>query len=165
MNLNLTDEELKQLLVEAAKEGIKEYKKEVDKAKKKEKYHNTYKLMMGYRDAVFHVDNAISESSQVLDDENDEQRQQYLRSVRKTKFKTMLMLAHIDKMVDKVKEKYEQNGKQAEYEAFEMYFMQGMSYAEIADELNAGINTPRRWVNGVLDKLSVLLWGLEEPTE
>lgn len=165
MNLNLTDEELKQLLVEAAKEGIKEYKKEVDKAKKKEKYHNTYKLMMGYRDAVFHVDNAISESSQVLDDENDEQRQQYLRSVRKTKFKTMLMLAHIDKMVDKVKEKYEQNGKQTEYEAFEMYFMQGMSYAEIAEELNAGINTPRRWVNGVLDKLSVLLWGLEEPTE
>ena len=43
--------------------------------------------------------------------------------------------------------------------------MQGMSYGEIAEELNTGVNTPRRWINGVLDKLSVLLWGLEELPE
>lgn len=164
MNLNLTEDELKKLMVESAKEAVKEYKKELDKEKKKEKYHNTYKLMMSYRDAVFHVENAVSESSQVVDDDN-EQRQQYLRSVRQTKFKTMLMLAHIDKMVDKVKDKYAESGKGIEYQAFEMYFMQGMSYGEIAEELKTGVNTPRRWINGVLDKLSVLLWGLEEIQE
>ena len=30
-----------------------------------------------------------------------------------------------------------------------MYFMQGMDYAEIAEELDTGKNTPRRWVTGI----------------
>ena len=36
-----------------------------------------------------------------------------------------------------------------EYKAFEMYFMQGMDYAEIAEQLDTGKNTPRRWVTAV----------------
>ena len=43
------------------------------------------------------------------------------------------------------------------YKAFEMYFMQGMDYAEIAEELDTGKNTPRRWVTGIINELSVLL--------
>ena len=46
--------------------------------------------------------------------------------------------------------------------AFEMYFMQGMDYAEIAEELDTGKNTPRRWVTGIINELSVLLWGIDE---
>lgn len=45
---------------------------------------------------------------------------------------------------------------------FEMYFMQGMDYAEIAEELDTGKNTPRRWVTGIINELSVLLWGIDE---
>ena len=48
------------------------------------------------------------------------------------------------------------------YIAFEMYFMQGMDYAEIAEELDTGKNTPRRWVTGIINELSVLLWGIDE---
>ena len=158
--MKITDEELKELLVAAAKEGVKEYKRQQDKEKRNAKYHTTYKLMMSYRDAAFHGENAVSEGSQIED--SDEQTTTYLRSVRKTKFKTMLMLAHIDKMVEEVERKYEQAGKKIEFDAFDMYFMQGMSYTEIAQELNTGVNTPRRWINGILDKLSVLLWGLDD---
>ena len=43
-----------------------------------------------------------------------------------------------------------------------MYFMQGMDYAEIAEELDTGKNTPRRWVTGIINELSVLLWGVDE---
>lgn len=53
-------------------------------------------------------------------------------------------------------------GRGVEYKAFEMYFMQGMDYAEIAEELDTGKNTPRRWVTGIINELSVLLWGIDE---
>ena len=53
-------------------------------------------------------------------------------------------------------------GRGVEYKAFEMYFMQGMDYAEIAEQLDTGKNTPRRWVTGIINELSVLLWGIDE---
>lgn len=38
----------------------------------------------------------------------------------------------------------------------------GMDYAEIAEQLDTGKNTPRRWVTGIINELSVLLWGIDE---
>jgi len=40
--------------------------------------------------------------------------------------------------------------------------MQGKDYAEIAEELETGKNTPRRWVTAIINELSVLLWGIDE---
>ena len=33
---------------------------------------------------------------------------------------------------------------------------------EIAEELETGKNTPRRWVTAIINELSVLLWGIDE---
>ena len=49
-----------------------------------------------------------------------------------------------------------------EYNAFELYFMQGWDYEAIAEKLGTGKNTPRRWVTGIINELSVLLWGIDE---
>ena len=59
--MKITDDELKQLLSDAAKAGVTEYKKQEKKERKKDKYHDTFSLMKCYRDAVFHKENAISE--------------------------------------------------------------------------------------------------------
>lgn len=32
----------------------------------------------------------------------------------------------------------------------------------IAEKLGTGKNTPRRWVTGIINELSVLLWGIDE---
>ena len=61
-----------------------------------------------------------------------------------------------------IERRREAAGRGVEYKAFEMYFMQGMDYAEIAEELDTGKNTPRRWVTGIINELSVLLWGIDE---
>ena len=37
-----------------------------------------------------------------------------------------------------------------------------MNYAEIAEQLDTGKNTPRRWVTDIINELSVLLWGIDE---
>ena len=82
--------------------------------------------------------------------------------IRRTRFKTLIMTAHIDKAVEEIERRREAAGRSVEYKAFEMYFMQGMDYAEIAEELDTGKNTPRRWVTGIINELSVLLWGIDE---
>lgn len=161
--MRITDEELEQLLTKAAKAGVEEYKRQEAKEKKKNEYHDTFKLMKCYRDAVFHKENAISEGAQLeIEDMTEEERSTYLRSVRRTKFKTMLMLDHIDKNVEEIERRRKEDGKEIEYKAFELYFMQGLNYQEIAEELETGKNTPRRWITGIISELSVLLWGIED---
>lgn len=161
--MRITDEELEQLLTKAAKAGVEEYKRQEAKEKKKNKYHDTFSLMKCYRDAVFHKENAISEGAQLeIEDMTEEERSTYLRSVRRTKFKTMLMLDHIDKNVEEIERRRKKDGKEIEYKAFELYFMQGLNYREIAEELETGKNTPRRWITDIISELSVLLWGIED---
>ena len=154
--VQLHESELTELMQKQAKDAITELKRQEKQERKKEKYHNTFTLMKCYRDAVFHIENAISDGQQLeLKGMTDEQQRTYLESIRRTRFKTLIMTAHIDKAVEAA-------GRGVEYKAFEMYFMQGMDYAEIAEELDTGKNTPRRWVTGIINELSVLLWGIDE---
>ena len=120
--------------------------------------------MKCYRDAVFHRDNAVSEAAQLQQqgELTEEQQATYLRSIRRTRFKTILMLDHIDKAVEEIERRRTQQGREVEFKAFELYFMQGLDYVDIAEELNTGKNTPRRWISGIINELSVLLWGIDE---
>lgn len=155
--------EFEQLIQKAAKAAVAEYKRQGEKDKKRDKYHNTFMLLKCYRDAAFHVENAISDGTQLaLAGMTDEQQRTYLESVRRSRFKTMIMTAHIDKAVEEMERRRKAAGREVEYKAFEMYFMQGMDYAQIAEELETGKNTPRRWVTAIINELSVLLWGIDE---
>lgn len=85
---------------------------------KKEKYHNTFTLMKCYRDAVFHIENAISDGQQLeLKGMTDEQQRTYLESIRRTRFKTLIMTAHIDKAVEEIERRREAAGRGVEYKA------------------------------------------------
>ena len=168
-HITISDEELQAMLHMAAKTAIKEIRKEEAKEKKKNKYHDTFSLMRCYRDATFHIENAISEGEQLeLEEMTEEQQETYLRSVRKTRFRTMLMTANIDKVIDEMARRRAKAGREIEYQVFEMYFMQGMSYEQIIEQIEKdkgeklGKNTPRRWVTGIINEMSVLLWGLED---
>ena len=165
----LTEEGLQAMLQAAAKAAIKELRKEEAKEKKKNKYHDTFSLMRCYRDATFHIENAVSEGTQLeLEGMTEEQQETYLRSVRKTRFRTMLMTANIDKAIDEMARRRAAAGRDIEYLVFDMYFMQGMTYEQIIEQVEKdsgeklGKNTPRRWVTGIINEMSVLLWGLED---
>lgn len=167
--ITVPEDELQAMLQAAAKAAIKELRKEEAKEKKKNKYHDTFSLMRCYRDAVFHIENAVSEGAQLeLEGMTEEQQETYLRSVRRTRFKTLLMTANIDKAIDEMAKRRKAAGREVEYQVFDMYFMQGMSYEQIIDQVEKdtgerlGKNTPRRWVTGIINEMSVLLWGLED---
>lgn len=159
--LSATD--LEQMIKKAAKTAITEFEKKREQEKKRDKYHNTFTLMKCYRDAVFHIENAISDGTQLeLSGMTDDQQRTYLESIRRSRFKTLIMTEHIDKAVEEIERRRKAAGREVEYKAFELYFMQGKDYAEIAEELETGKNTPRRWVTAIINELSVLLWGIDE---
>ena len=159
----LPADDLEELLKKAAKAAITEYEKKREQEKKRDKYHNTFTLMKCYRDAAFHIEHAISDGTQLeLDGMTDEQQRIYLQSVRRSRFKTLIMTAHIDKAVEEIERRRVAAGREIEYKAFELYFMQGKDYAEITEELETGKNTPRRWITAIINELSVLLWGIDE---
>ena len=156
-------QEVEQLIQKVARAAVAEYKRQEEKERKCDKYHNTFTLMKCYRDATFHIENAISDGEQLeLKGMTDEQQRTYLESVRRSRFKTLIMTAHIDTAVEEIERRRRAAGREVEYKAFELYFMQGMEYAEIAEELETGKNTPRRWVTAIINELSVLLWGIDE---
>lgn len=155
--------EVEQLIQKAARAAVAEYKRQEEKERKRDKYHNTFTLMKCYRDAVFHIENAISDGEQLeLKGMTDDQQRTYLESVRRSRFKTLIMTAHIDKAVEEIEHRRRMAGREIEYKAFELYFMQGWDYAAIAEALDTGNSTPRRWVTGIINELSVLLWGIDE---
>ena len=155
--------EVEQLIQKAARAAVAEYKKQEEKDKRQNKYHNTFTLMKCYRDAAFHIENAISDGEQLeLKGMTDEQQRTYLESVRRSRFKTLIMTAHIDKAVEEIEHRRRLAGREIEYKAFELYFMQGWDYEAIAEKLGTGKNTPRRWVTAIINELSVLLWGIDE---
>ena len=165
----LTEEDLKTMLQEAAKAAIKELKREESKERKRNKYHDTFSLMKCYRDAVFHIENAVSEGTQLeIQDMTEEQQETYLRSVRRTRFRTMLITANVDKVIDEMEKRRTAAGREMEYKIFDMYFMQGMTYEQIIEQVEKdtgerlGKNTPRRWVTGIINEMSILLWGIDE---
>ena len=114
--------DFEEMIQKAAKAAVAEFKKQEEKEKKRDKYHNTFTLMKCYRDAVFHIENAISDGTQLeLCGMTDEQQRTYLESVRRSRFKTLIMTAHIDKAVEEIERRREAAGRGVEYKAFEMY--------------------------------------------
>jgi len=157
--MELTENELKSLLADAAAEGIREYEKHKETERKNTRYKTTFNLLKSYRDAVIHT--AAGQKPE-LENLDAEQQGLYIRSIRRSKFKTLLILEHIDVAVEELKKRRAEKGREIEYKAFDMYFMQGCGYEDIAAELNTSKNTPRNWVTAAVSELSVMLWGLDE---
>lgn len=153
------EKEIEDIITAAVAAGIKQYREERKEEIRANKYHDTYTLMKKYKSAKYHADNAISDSAQL--DSEFFGRDEHLDSVRHTRAQTMLMLAHIDSVLTEMKRRREEQGREIEYTAFKMYFIDGVDYAEIAEKLNTGKNTPRRWISSIIDEMSTLLWGYE----
>ena len=74
--------EFEELIQKAARAAVREYRKQEEKEKRQNKYHNTFTLMKCYRDAVFHIQHAVSDGEQLeLKGMTEEQQRVYLESV------------------------------------------------------------------------------------
>ena len=115
----IPEAELEGLIQKAAKAAVSEFKRQEEKDKKRDKYHNTFALMKCYRDAVFHIEHAVSDGEQLgLAGMTEEQQRTYLESVRRSRFKTLIMTAHIDKAIEEIERRRKEADREVEYRAF-----------------------------------------------
>lgn len=150
----------------AVKAAIKEYDKEQKAESRKNVFHNTKLLMKHYNDLKSHIDNAIADVTQLEDDKLElgemyEEDELYILSIKKSKTKSIIMIAHIDTAMTTLYNQHRKKGTSEKYRALKSYYIDEKTYEEIAEQLNCGVNTPRRWINEMLNELGVYLFGVE----
>lgn len=149
----------------AAKEAIKEFDKEKKEENRKKVFHNTRLLLRHYNDLVSHVNNAIDDVNKLEQDLEDmeelDRDELYILSIKKSKSKTLIMIAHIDMALELLKKKQYKLCSPEKYRALELFYLKEKTYEDVAGKLNCGVVTARRWINEMINELSIYLFGIE----
>ncbi|MBQ8558543.1 MAG: hypothetical protein IJ439_00950 [Tyzzerella sp.] len=159
----MIDETTQLEIEETVKRAIAEAVKDEKKQRRQQILYNTRILMESYIEMRKHIENAISEAEEMEDDAFQifKSEDAHLESIRRSKLKTALMIANIDKAMQELDEEQKKIGTSYKYEAFKMHYIDGIPYEEISDRLNCGKNTPARWSKEMIRKMSVKLFGID----
>jgi hypothetical protein len=152
-----------ELISKAVKVAIKEYSKEQKSERRRKALHNTKMLLKNYDKIKSSIEEAISEASQ-LEEQSfaySDDEDVYINSIRKSKLKSLIVVAHIDRALDVVAEDYDKKGVMEKYDAFISCFMHQMSYEEAAAQYLSSKTSISRWVNEVTKELSIQLFGVD----
>lgn len=148
----------------AVREAIREYDKEKTIEQKRKVFHNTRLLMYNYNNLKDHAIKGIDSLKFAIDNGDYSELSEddiYILSIKRSKAKTLVMIAHIEMALQELKKKQLKENTLEKYLALEMFFIQEMTYEDIQEKLNCGKNTPSRWINQMINKLSVLLFGID----
>jgi beta-phosphoglucomutase-like phosphatase (HAD superfamily) len=149
----------------AVKQAIKEFDKEKRQEQKKKVFHNTKLLLKHYNDLKQHVENAIDDVRRLETDLEElgdlEKDELYILSIKRSKSKTLIMIAHVDMAMDTLRQKQIKLCSIEKYQALKMFYIDELSYEDIVKHFNCGVNTPRRWMNDMINELSILLFGID----
>lgn len=159
--------EIEQAAIMAADQAIKKYTMQEMKKKKDYRFRNTKLLLKNYNSLKAHLQNAkddINEINDIINDENIEiskRDELYIKSIRQSKFRTLIMLAHIDTAMTQLKDKMKSKDQYDKYRAVEEVYIHNKTYERTAEELNCGNATVRRWEKEATNELSILLFGVD----
>ena len=163
-NINV-EELINKAASKAATEAVKEFRMKERQENSKNTLHNTRLLLKKYNELVDNVENSIDRVNQLDDnpidyDDLDEDKL-YIKSIKKSKIKTLIMIAHIDKAMETLKENQIKKGTVEKYEVLEEFYLKGVKYDDIVQLHYCGVNTPRRWMAEMVEDLSILLFGID----
>lgn len=134
------------------------------KGKRKEELQTPTELTLiyleNYRELQRYVKEAVSEPDQIgAARYNISAERAYLRSIRECRAETVILLEHIDKAMQSLKEDVEASGEGYKYDVLEAVYIQGKTYAEVARDTGCGKNSPKKWCRAMIPKLSIKLFG------
>jgi hypothetical protein len=160
---------IEEMINKAAKQAIKEYDQEKREEARKKVFHNTGLLLKNYNSLMEHYKNAIDtvDISRIDDqieteiEELESEDELFIRSIRKSKFRTFIMLSHIDMALGELKNEMEHKHQSEKYNTLKMYYIQEKTFEEIAEQLNCSVITARRWKNEMIGELSIFLFGID----
>lgn len=161
-NSDETQQDMTEAIRIAVRKAFAEVKIEEKRAEKKKTLYNTRRLMESYIDLKKYINNAITEEEEVteaaysvLKGENAK-----LKSVKEAKMVTAMMIINIDRALTELETESRKEGTLYKYEAFRMHYIDGLTFEEIADQLDCGKNSPSNWCKAILKKMSVKLFGI-----
>ncbi|EDT74765.1 hypothetical protein [Clostridium butyricum] len=151
---------------EIIERAIQKYDNKQKRKYREKAFRNTKLLMDNYRDFKNHIEYSISDVNELqgiveLDLKKNDCDELFILSIKQSKVKTLIMTSHIEAALLILEEEQERTGTHERYDALVKYYLENKSYEKIAEELNAGKNTPSRWVREMIDRLSVLLFGID----
>lgn len=154
-----------QLARTAALEAVKEFEKSQRKNRRVKVFQNAKKLMENYNRICQSVQEGVSALSDVEDGEELEELSAediYINSIIKSKLRSIVMIAHIDKCLGLLEEEMTRKEWQEKYQAFKMFYLEvGATQEDIAERFGTTDRTVRRWVSELTDILSVYLFGAD----
>jgi predicted nucleic acid-binding protein len=151
-----------ELINKAVKAAIKEYSKEQKQEKRKKALHNTKMLLKNYEKIKSSIEEAISEESQLNESlRYDGEDEVYINSIRKSKLKSIIIIAHIDRALAIIQDEYKRKGTPEKYDAFISCFMEDMTYDEAAILYLSSKTSISRWINDVTKEVSIQLFGVD----
>lgn len=160
----MNKETAEQLAKTAAIEAVKEFEKSQKKNRKIKVFQNAKKLMENYNRICQSVQEGVSELSDVDDGEELEQLSAediYINSIIKSKLRSIVMIAHIDKCLKLLEEEQIRKETPWKYDAFKYSYLDGQTQEDIAEMLNTTDRTVRRWISELTGILSIYLFGAD----
>lgn len=111
---------------------------------------------MQAKDDIKEMAQTFREAADILDEiaELDD------KSVKEAKMVTAMMIINIDRALTELETESRKEGTLYKYEAFRMHYIDGLTFEEIADQLDCGKNSPSNWCKAILKKMSVKLFGI-----
>ena len=163
-----------QIGVEAEKR-LQEGRKEQRKGRYNRRLHNTRLLLANYRNLKDHASGAIFKGRQmkesaldILDGLDDERLEDnyYIESIKQTQQRTLIILAHIDKMVELYRISCEQSGKPEEIRRYRILYAAYLDPVrktpeEIARENCVEKRTYYSDIGKAMKPLSALIFGID----
>ncbi|MFV0517233.1 MAG: hypothetical protein ACK5MV_07545 [Aminipila sp.] len=181
--ITIAEQDILKIVAEsAAKTAIKMLKDEERKGKKKRAFQNTNLLLEHYLELKDFCNNVVYESAPMaVDDENyrifeiiDEVTGETVsvRSLKRSKEVTLIMLNHIDAALEVLKEKCELSNKDDMMDKYTVIDMLHLNPAlqeldwidrlgTVSDELGKSEKTIRRWRNEMVNTLGIYIFGAE----
>lgn len=164
--VTVLEKEAAEILVRtAALEAVREFEKSQRKSRRVKVFQNAKKLMENYNRICQSVQEGVSEISDMdCADELEEfsEEEIYINSIVKSKLRSIVMIAHIDKCLGLLEEEMIRKETPEKYEAFKMsYLEEGTTQEDIAERFNITDRTVRRWISELTRILSVYLFGAD----
>ncbi|WP_367569056.1 helix-turn-helix domain-containing protein, partial [Lacrimispora sp.] len=149
----------------AALEAVREFEKSQRKNRRVKVFQNAKKLMENYNRICQSVQEGVSEISDMdCADELEEFSEEdiYINSIVKSKLRSIVMIAHIDKCLKLLEEEMIRKGVHEKYLAFKYYYLDDMTPESIAEILGScSERTVWRWITELTNILSIYLFGAD----
>lgn len=160
-------ENLEGLVKEAVALTIREFNKKANENNRRKILYNTKLLLKNYNELKNHALNAVYKNIECeeLDKETGEEANYsddeiLIESIKRSKAKTLIMIAHIDVALERVKQKHRIKGTIEKYKALELYYISEKNKDDISTELNCSVKSVGRWIKEVEEEVGTNLFGI-----